>query len=51
MSEATNLCLDRRLYSRELSKAERAKQDKFVALPRAEYLELILETLTPDDVR
>ena len=46
MSEA-NLCLDRRLYTRELSKAERSKQDKFVEMSRPNYLEAILETLTP----
>lgn len=28
---ATPICLDRRLYTRELTKAERAKQDRFVA--------------------
>ena len=46
MSEA-NLCLDRRLYTRELSKAERSKQDKFVEMSRPNYLEAILENLTP----
>ena len=50
MSE-TNLCLDRRLYTRDLSKAERAKQDKFAEMSRPDYLEPILESLTPDDVR
>jgi hypothetical protein len=50
MSES-NLCLDRRLYTRELSKADRAKQDKFVSMSRPDYLDSILETLTPDDVR
>ena len=50
MSES-GLCLDRRLYTRDLSKAERAKQDKFTDMSRAEYLDPILETLTPDDVR
>ena len=50
MSE-TNLCLDRRLYTRELSKAERAKQDKFVEMSRPDYLEAILENLTPGTYR
>ena len=27
----TQLCMDRRLYQRELSKSERAKQDKFLS--------------------
>ena len=64
------LCMDRRLYARELSKSERAKHDKFVSLyngggnggngnggsdsnrrRRDLYLDSILETLTPDDVR
>jgi len=51
------------LYARELSKSERAKQDKFLSLyntasagccsesRRLQYLEPILESLTPDDVR
>ena len=55
--------MDRRLYARELSKSERAKQDKFLSLyntasagccsesRRLQYLEPILESLTPDDVR
>jgi len=58
----SNLCLDKRLYSRELSKAERSKHDKFQASgspgspgfstgSRQEYLESIIDYLTPDDVR
>ena len=47
----SNLCLDKRLYSRELSKAERAKQDKFTAMTREAYLTDIIASLTPDDVR
>ena len=76
--------MDRRLYARELSKSERAKQDKFLSIynsigayaaetggggggggsgagdngqgvdegaRRSLYLESILESLTPDDVR
>jgi hypothetical protein len=38
-------------FFRELSKESRAKQEKFVDLPRSEYLEAILENLSPDDVR
>ena len=53
LSEMTSsLCMDKRLYSRELSKAERSKQDKFnVNKSRDEYLESIIANLTPDDVR
>ena len=47
----SNLCLDKRLYCRELSKAERSKHDKFSKMDRDEYLESIITTLTPDDVR
>ena len=58
----SNLCLDKRLYSRELSKAERSKHDKLQASgspgspgfstgSRQEYLESIIDYLTPDDVR
>ena len=57
----SNLCLDKRLYSRDLSKAERSKHDKFSTGSgsgpfgslgsRQEYLESIIEYLTPDDVR
>ena len=54
LSEMTSsLCMDKRLYSRELSKAERSKQDKFnvISKSRDECLESIIETLTPDDIR
>ena len=54
LSEMTSsLCMDKRLYSRELSKAERSKHDKFnvISKSRDEYLESIIETLTPDDIR
>ena len=47
----SNLCLDKRLYSRDLSKAERSKHDKFSSGPRQDYLESIIDFLTPDDVR
>ena len=47
----SNLCADKRLYSRDLSKAERSKQDKFGSVERDDYLKAIIETLTPDDVR
>jgi len=32
MTSSSQLCMDRRLYARELSKSERAKQDKFLSL-------------------
>ena len=47
----SNLCMDKRLYSRELSKAERSKHDKFIAMDRQDYLKDIIANLTPDDVR
>ncbi|CAG0883147.1 unnamed protein product [Cyprideis torosa] len=46
------LTFDSRLYTYELSRAERAKHAFYVNHPnREEYLETILKHLTPDDVR
>ena len=47
----SNLCTDKRLYSRDLSKAERSKHDKFSSGDRTAYLDTIIQNLTPDDVR
>jgi hypothetical protein len=49
----STLSFDPRLYTRDVSKAERAKHNRFVAMAdrRNEYLPAILEKLTPDDVR
>ena len=48
----SSLCMDKKLYVKDLSKAERSKQDKYLSVSdRSNYLESILETLTPDDVR
>lgn len=60
MDDVSVLCLDPRLYTRDLSKADKAKQNRIVDLvniaidpasARLLYLEPILEKLTPDDVR
>ena len=53
LSEMTSsLCMDKRLYSRQLSGAEKSKHDKFNhTKSRDEYLESIIASLTPDDVR
>ncbi|QQP50409.1 Tubulin polyglutamylase TTLL4 [Caligus rogercresseyi] len=54
------LCYNKRLYAKEISKADKAKQDAILGsltvtenglLSRESYLEPILEKLTPDDVR
>merc|ERR1719420_894865 len=48
----SSLCMDKRLYSRQLSGAEKSKHDKFNhTKSRDEYLESIIASLTPDDVR
>merc|ERR1719189_416383 len=47
----SNLCLEKRLYSRDLSKAERSKHDRFSSGKRTDYLESMIDYLTPDDVR
>lgn len=50
----TNLCFDRRMYIQHLSKAERLKHNEFTQRSissRDQYLNEILEHLTPDDVR
>ncbi|XP_055599964.1 tubulin monoglutamylase TTLL4-like isoform X2 [Uranotaenia lowii] len=47
------LCFDKRIYVTALSKAERLKHNHFIQkdLLRDEYLNSILDELTPDDVR
>lgn len=52
------LCLDPRLYCRDLSKADKAKHNRVLDClgdnyvdNRSKYLDAILEKLTPDDVR
>jgi len=51
----TNLCFDRRLYIKEISKAERSKQESFLQVAAAEESSLppmgMLDHLTPDDCR
>merc|ERR550519_665223 len=51
----TNLCFDRRLYIKEISKAERSKQDSWLSVAAASDTTVppqgILDHLTPDDVR
>ncbi|KAK6627894.1 hypothetical protein RUM44_010376 [Polyplax serrata] len=44
-------CYDKRLYWTNLSKEEKAKQESFHNSTRDEYMNTILEKLTPDDVR
>ncbi|XP_053666690.1 uncharacterized protein LOC128715798 [Anopheles marshallii] len=47
------LCFDKRIYTTGLSKTERLKHNQFIQkdLCREDYLNSILEELTPDDVR
>uniref|UniRef100_A0A182INZ1 Tubulin polyglutamylase TTLL4 n=1 Tax=Anopheles atroparvus TaxID=41427 RepID=A0A182INZ1_ANOAO len=47
------LCFDKRIYTTGLSKVERLKHTQFIQkdMPREDYLNTILEELTPDDVR
>ncbi|XP_058451853.1 tubulin monoglutamylase TTLL4 isoform X2 [Malaya genurostris] len=47
------LCFDKRIYVSFLSKAERLKHNQFIQkeMAREEYLNSILDDLTPDDVR
>ena len=42
----TQLCMDRRLYQRELSKSERAKQDRFLSALKAAAVAPIPTTST-----
>ena len=35
LGDSPNLCLDKRLYVKEISKGERAKQESFVAMAAA----------------
>ena len=57
MEDVSKLCLDRRLYTKDLTKSEKAKQDSIVDKfssddeNRSCYIDSILEKLTPDDVR
>lgn len=50
-----NLCYDRRLHVTNLCKGERLKHNKFtnksIITERKQYLDAILEHLTPDDIR
>lgn len=49
-----NMCFDRRLHVVTLSKAERIKHNTFTSKAitmREQYLDPILENLTPDDIR
>lgn len=52
-SSSMPLCLDPRLYTKDLSKAERAKHSRVLtaAANRNEYIASALDRLTPDDVR
>uniref|UniRef100_U5EQF5 Putative tubulin polyglutamylase ttll4 n=1 Tax=Corethrella appendiculata TaxID=1370023 RepID=U5EQF5_9DIPT len=47
------LCYDKRIYATSLSKTERIKHTQFMQreVTREEYLNTILDDLTPDDVR
>jgi len=51
----TNLCFDRRLYIKDISKAERSKQDSYLQVAAAAETSLppmgMLDHLTPDDCR
>jgi len=51
----TNLCFDRRLYIKEISKAERSKQDSYLQVAAAAETSIppmgMLDHLTPDDCR
>merc|ERR1719228_1082751 len=53
LGDTTSLCLDKRLYVKELSKAERLKQDSWLAAAAGSSVppQGILDHLTPDDVR
>ena len=58
MEDVSMLCLDPRLYCRDLSKADKAKHNRVLDClgdnyvdNRSKYLDAILEKLTPDDVR
>lgn len=53
MEDLSTLCLEPKLYTRDLSKADKAKQNRMIAMAedREAYLDPILERLTPDDVR
>jgi hypothetical protein len=53
MEDVSQLCFDPRLYTHDLSKADRAKQIRICAMAsdRDRYLVAALERLTPDDVR
>lgn len=44
------LTLDVRLFKSELCKEEKLKQEQYFNLERSEYLDRILEKLTPDDI-
>ena len=45
----TQLCMDRRLYQRELSKLERAKQDRFVTALKAAASASVTSTSTTSE--
>ena len=45
----TQLCMDRRLYQRELSKLERAKQDRFVSALKAAATASVTSTSTTSE--
>uniref|UniRef100_A0A182JZK4 Tubulin polyglutamylase TTLL4 n=1 Tax=Anopheles christyi TaxID=43041 RepID=A0A182JZK4_9DIPT len=47
------LCFDKRIYTTGLSKTERLKHNQYIQkdMARDDYLNTILEELTPDDVR
>jgi len=51
----SNLCFDRRLYIKEISKAERSKQESYLQIAAASESSLppmgMLDHLTPDDCR
>ncbi len=53
MEDVSQLCLDPRLYTFDLSKADKAKQNRICACAerRDDYLTKALDRLTPDDVR
>ena len=60
MEDVPSLCFEPKLYTRDLSKADKAKQNRICGIiaegedpsdHRIKYLSPILEKLTPDDVR
>ena len=61
MEDISQMCFDPRLYTHDLSKADKAKQNRICAIAtnagsvgggaRDKYLPACLEKLTPDDVR